>query len=322
MRAKIFLVVVFSLLLAKQAFAQDPMEGRLAGQAERTSQCAVDDWGYPCAWVNVESFTPAMIRIWQYGSWGPLTVHNPDSGGVTANLTNIAIPDYAAQGPWRSTGDTDLSAVFIDHAADPDQLCETWIFDWKWWTGPTAYWGGCMPLSNADGLTAFPWPYGSRASGMPFYNGVLTVKEWHAWLDRDEVPNHPLQVMVPLACRSFRPPANRSDGGNWAEPDSTDCIEYGTRYTLPADWTPLSRIWSPLVLLAVEMAKRGGLMVVDQTSYNVGIQVENPGRKYANSSVDGWDSPDGTVDPYGFGWDDRLMRQFPWSSLKVKPPHS
>lgn len=311
MRWILTLIALVCLLSPATVLADDPMEGRLAAQVERTSQCASWDWGYPCAWVNVEAYAPVFYPMWSYGSWGPLTVHNPETGEVVQNMTNVAIPDYAAQGPWRTTEDpnrSDLAAVFIDYTKDPARLCEAWVFDWRWWTGPTAYHGGCMDYDPSAGTRAFPWPMGSQASGLRYIDGVVTVGEWKAWLDRGEVPNHELQMAVPLACRSFRPPANRSDGGNWAEPDNSDCIQYGTLYKLPADYEPAYHVWSPFVRLAIEMAKQHGIRVSDQTGYSVITRVENPGRPYA---------PWGEGDPYGFGWDDRLMRQFPYQALEV-----
>jgi hypothetical protein len=316
------LTLLLTLTLTASA-AADTMDGRLAGQVARTSQCAADDWGATpgCAWVNVEAYAPVMFRSWSFGSWGPLTVHDRDGGEVEQNLVDVAIPDYAAQGPWRGTENpdlADLAAVFIDHTGEQDRVCEVWNFEWPWWLGPTARHGGCMPYHEGEPARAFPWPMGSQASGLRYVDGVVTVREWHAWLEHGTVPDHELQVAVPLACRSFREPANRSDGGNWAEPDNSDCIQYGTLYRLPRDWSVDYRIWSPFVRLAVEMAKRNGIRVSDQTGYSVVVRVENPGRKYANESADGWDSEDGSADPYGFGWDDRLMRQFPWSALRVE----
>jgi hypothetical protein len=309
-------------LLAPAGAKADRMDGRLAAQVARTSQCSLGDWGATpgCAWVNVEAYAPVIFRSWSFGSWGPLTVHDRDTGEVEQNLTDVAIPDYAAQGPWRTTENpnaADLAAVFLDYTGEQARVCEVWNFEWPWWMGPAARHGGCMDYTPGESARAFPWPTGSQASGLRYVDGVVTVSEWRAWLDHGAVPSHELQVAVPLACRSFRAPANRSDGGNWAEPDNSDCIQYGTLYELPASWSVDYRIWSPFVRLAIEMAKQNGIRVSDQTGYSVVVRVENPGRKYAYGSVDGWSSDDGTADPYGFGWDDRLMRQFPWLSLEV-----
>lgn len=309
------------LVTSAKAIA-DPMDGRLAAQVARTSQCSSGDWGATpgCAWVNIEAYAPVMFREWSYGSWGPLTVHNPETGDVVQNMTDVAIPDYAAQGPWRSTENpnaADLAAVFMDYTSATPRVCEVWNFEWPWWMGPTARHGGCMDYNAEAGTQAFPWPMGSQASGLRYIDGVVTVKEWKAWLADGTIPNHELQVAVPLACRSFRAPANRSDGNNWAEPDNSDCIQYGTLYKLPADYEAPYYIWSPFVRLAVAIAKEHGIRVSDQTGYSVVARVENPGRPYANEETDGWNSTDGTADPYAFGWDDRLMRQMPWGDLEV-----
>lgn len=305
--------VTAALLLAPAVARADVMDGRLAAQVARTSQCAAGDWGATpgCGWVNVEAYAPVIYREWSYGSWGPLTVHNRDTGAVVQNVTDVAIPDYAAQGAWRSTENpdrADLAAVFIDYTHPQPRVCEVWNFDWPWWMGPTARHGGCMNYNPGEPARAFPWPTGSQASGLRYVDGVVTVTEWKAWLKDGTVPEHELQVAVPLACRSYRPPANRSDGNNWAEPENSDCIQYGTLYRLPAGYQVPYHVWSPFVRLMIEIAKRHGIRVSDQTGYSVVARVENPGRPYPE-----W----ADRDPYGFGWDDRLMRQMPWDALKV-----
>jgi hypothetical protein len=316
---RLLLAVVVVLAVAAPAGA-DSMDGRLAAQVARTSQCGSWDWGAPCAWVNVEAYAPVIFRDWSYGSWGPLDIHDPDTGRLVQNMSGVAIPDYAAQGPWRSTERpeaSDLAAVFVDYAGGTPRLCEVWNFDWRWWAGPTARHGGCMPYDPSAGTQAFPWPMGSQASGLRYIDGVVTVQEWQAWLRDGTVPDHELQVAVPLACRTFRAPANRSDGNAWATPDNSDCIEYGTLYRLPASYPVPSDcherqvagcVWSSFVRLAVAMAKLHGVRASDQTGYSVVVRVENPGRAY----------PDWSGDPYGFSWDDRLMRQFPWGDLRVQ----
>src|SRR3954466_10783461 len=87
-----------AVLLAAAPARADVMDGRLAAQVARTSQCGAGDWGATpgCGWVNVEAYAPVIYREWSYGSWGPLTVHNRDTGGVVQNVTDVAIPDYAA----------------------------------------------------------------------------------------------------------------------------------------------------------------------------------------------------------------------------------
>jgi hypothetical protein len=242
-------------------------------------------------------------------------------------MSGVAIPDYAAQGPWRSTERpeaSDLAAVLVDYTGDTPRLCEAWNFDWRWWTGPTARHGGCMPYDPSAGTQAFPWPMGSQASGLRYIDGVVTVQEWRAWVDHGDIPDHELQVAVPLACRTFRAPANRSDGNAWATPDNSDCIEYGTLYTLPASYpTPTDCherqvagcVWSSFVRLAVAMAKLHGIRRVTRR---------------ARASWCAWRTlaariPIGAVTrTRGFDWatsegrDNRLMRQFPWGDLRVQ----
>jgi hypothetical protein len=105
--------------------------------------------------------------------------------------------------------------------------------------------------------------------------------------------------------------------GAWASPENSDCVEYGTLYTLPASYPVPTDcherqvagcVWSSFVRLAVAMAKLHGVRASDQTGYSVVARVENPGRAY----------PDWDGDPYGLSWDDRLMRQFPWGDLRVQ----
>jgi hypothetical protein len=328
MLRKLFLMTILTLSLlafAQTASGADPMEGRLAAQ----SWCgAGQDWSAACGWVNIAAFTPVIYREHSYGSWGPLTIHDPDTGAVVQNMTDIAIPDYAAQGVWRTTEDpnrSDLAAVFIDYTHPQARICEAWVFDWRWWTGPTAYHGGCMNYTPGESTRAFPWPMGSQASGLRYIDGVVTVKEWRAWIEYGKVPNHELQAAVPLACKTFRAPANRSDGNAWATPENSNCIEYGTLYRLTPNYPQppdchvrvvAGCVWASFTRMAIAMAREHGIRISDQvgTSSNVVFRMENPGRP----------NPDWDGDPYPeFDWntsegrDNQLVRQFPMTALKV-----
>jgi hypothetical protein len=191
-----------------------------------------------------------------------------------------------------------------------------------WWQHPEiiATWGavaipddfrgspGCDDYRDSATRTAtkwWPYPLGVQASGARFLPGIVTAEDW-----ANGNVDHEVDVVVPEACGTFRAPAVRTDG--WGTPaENTACLEYGTRYKLPAstDCDPLGWWGGPgnakatrLVCLA---AKRYGLRITDRNLCCVTVRYENVLARTG-------------VDPFGLSWDDRMLRwYFPWGKLRV-----
>jgi hypothetical protein len=311
-----FLVVLLSFAATANA---DLMEGRMALTAERHSQCAASDWGYPCGWSNVETFAPVLFEGWS----DPVApVYRAGTDEILPSMEKVMVPAYTFQGNWRESeaeagkGFVDWEAIFINHSGDGPNYCETWGTQPNWNAGRTEAWhGGCMNYNPDKGLKAFPYPLGSQASGLPFVGTIITQRDWEGWIKSGAVPNHPVGMVVPYSCSTWRAPANRTDGESWwRTPENNDeCIELGTRYKLAQSWNPNYTIWSPFTRLLIAMAKKKGVIAVDQNHCCVVVRVENWQRYYAPWTNWDWKPQD----PYHFGWDDRLMRQFPLKELRL-----
>jgi hypothetical protein len=318
------LLMTLCLAIPAQAQATDPMEGRLALTVQRHSTCGTDDWGWPCGWINSDQFAPVVFEGWS-DPVGP--VYQAGTDNVLPSMDKVMVPAYTYQGGWREAEnqggrDPDWGAVFINNSGDGPNYCETWGTQPNWNQGRNeAWWGGCMDYNTNGPLKAFPQPngvhLGVQASGLPFIGTILTAKEWKAWQDHGAVPNHPLGVVVPYSCSTWRKPANRTDGASWWRHwwENDECIELGTIYKLAADYNPGYQVWSSFTRLMIEMAKKGGLIPTDQTGgCCLVVRTENWQRYYAPWTNYDWQPQD----PYGFNWDDRQMRQFPWAALKVE----
>jgi hypothetical protein len=296
-------VLVFVLMFAGPA-AADPTGQRLAAETARTS-----------VWVNVDDYTPPVYDVWAPATWGFLPVtqggwQDANAGPVRATWKSVPLPDYFAPSPG-----ADGEAILRYHGAPhigTYEYCEFWGFNWTWWQGPTARWGGCAndsQLIHSGGARSWAKPLGTQASGLAFIPGLLMVED----LTAGRI-DHELQIAVPEACGTVRAPATRTDASASVTPtSSTRCLEYGTLLKLPAN-QPTTGL-SPLTRMVVEAAKTYGLRVSDQTNCCVVIRAENWKRKYAPWS---WDNGGEPTNAYAdLSWDDRLLRNFPWSSLSV-----
>jgi hypothetical protein len=296
------------LAIAATALAADPMDGRLAAEVQRAG-----------VWSNDTEYTPLVYDVARPGARGVQRVElrgwwpHPE---IIATWGAVAIPDN-----FRGSPGSDQEVVLRYNGPNRRgtyRYCEFWGFHWEDPAGnayelddgtrtPVARAGGCDNYRDSTRTATKWWPYplGAQASGARFLPGIVTAEDW-----ANENIDHEVDIVVPEACGTFRAPAVRTDG--WGTPaENTACLEYGTRYKLPAstDCDPLGWWGGPgnakatrLVCLA---AKRYGLRITDRNLNNVGVRYENVLTRTG-------------IDPFGLSWDDRMLRwYFPWDKLRV-----
>ena len=126
---------------------------------------------------------------------------------------------------------------------------------------------------------------GAQASGIAFIPGLPRIAE----LQAGHIP-HPVQIMVPEACASPKPPATRTD---LVAVNSVNCIAEGQKYKLPAgyDCTPLRQVAEAIC----EAARDYYLVVTDQTHDKVIVRLEGakPGQESPYYKVGGLFGCDG-----------------------------
>ena len=300
-------------MLAAPAAADE----RLAAEVERTN-----------IWVNTDQYTPPIYEVTDASKPCVTDVrHRHIDGSIMPELEQR----------WRRaplpcsilpSGGSDAEAVVMNRTGEGLDYYEFWILrregrDWA------AAWGGAAndrAFRWWDGTRAWNDPagqFGTQASGIAFVPGVVRVAELQAGRI-----DHPVQLVVPQACRTWRAPATRTDN----EAGGKHCFEYGTRYELPddVDISGLPR----LARTIAQAAKDHYLVVTDQSGSTLAIRAENWRRPGAQ-----W----GEENPYpnAFGCDGRaengralrpgqeeydcypdkrnLFRDFPWRELRELP---
>lgn len=272
-------------------------------------------------WVNSWEYTPPVYV--NDGTFCNTTVTNDFFGG---SLANVPLPcDHADFVP--SAG-MDKEAIVLDPIADKTYE----FYKMSWNTGDSSWhangtWGAANSSFDTswDGIRA--WATGGvQASKLSFTDGLITVADL-----KSGVIDHPVHLLVPRACMTWRYPAKATDNGN---ANTTNCYEYGTMFKLPES---VDTSGLPLVpRLIANAAKTYGLMVSDQTNSSFGFRVENlthPGSWWAvalgqgNTSVDPYHDEDYQADGYDFfdchpghetecyPNEDALFHDFPWADL-------
>jgi hypothetical protein len=140
--------------------------------------------------------------------------------------------------------------------------------------------------------------------------------------------DHPVHLTVPHSCRTWRPPATRTD----ARAGGERCFEYGTRYELPddVDIDGLPR----LPRMIAQAAKDHYLIVTDQSASTLVFRAENwrrPGAPWGAANpyprAFGCDGRGGDGAPLAAGQEEydcypdklNLFRDFPWRELRELP---
>lgn len=182
-------------------------------------------------WINTSANTPPVYEAYPNSPppqcWG--TVYIDNAAKLVTNVPFVA----GACVDFKPSPGSDGEVVIRDHVNK--RTFEFWhtykAADGTW----HATWGGADDDANfhwSDGVRAWDtpggWAWGVQASGLAFQPGLITVSDlWKGTID------HPIHMLVPYACATFKAPATRHDGG--VTTDAPGCIQYGQKYRLPAD---------------------------------------------------------------------------------------
>lgn len=149
---------------------------------------------------------------------------------------------------------------------------------------------------------AQPW-WGATGTSLPLVGGLITVEE----LQHRSI-NHAIAMAIPEPSPAYVWPARRSDGAN----SSSAAIPEGTIFRLPPTLDLRALHLSPPTLAIAEAAQKFGMVVRDETLYNVVLYGEDP--------------TSGGSDPYPAIYEGRspseLLNEFPWGKLEVVAPPS
>jgi hypothetical protein len=288
------------------------------------------------SWINTSSYTPPLFINYS-GTSCMGSVTSDASTALTARWQNVPLGCS-----FTASAGSDGEAVVLDKVTG--RTYEFWraykASDGTW----HARWGGGDDDANfhwSNGVRAWDRPdgvpYGVQASGLAFTPGLITVSDLYAGAIR-----HPVHLLVPQACATYKPPATSTDAATTM--DQPGCFQYGTIYKLPQG-VDISRL--PFIARVIaQAAKDYGLVVSDQTHASVGFRAENWQRDYSwwswairrdGSRINPYSDPAGKAAGFDFfgcdgttsgrpaepgtnEWDcvpDRtsLLRDFPWRDL-------
>lgn len=261
------------------------------------------------------------------GTWIDTTACAPHVYRVPADQPAVRVSLLNGQRPGRRSLQAALSAVPIPADAtgsscrDRSLVIEQPATNrmWELWharqdaSGWRADWGGATRhLNDDDGVFGTDdWPgaqtyWGASASSLTLIGGILTPQE----LQTGQI-DHALALSVPQSAAGvWSAPAQRTDGVS-SDPDA---LPYGARLRLDpsvdVDSLPIPEVTKALA----RAAQRYGVIVREQTHYNVQFSAEAPPA----------DDPgvyrrifSGAAPLNGFAGP--VMRGFPWDKLQLLP---
>jgi hypothetical protein len=269
-------------------------------------------------WANTTSGTPAVYGSGSSPCWSDVAVRNGDPN-LTARLKRTPLPCTFAP-----AGGGDAEAVVVDQtgAAQRDYY-EFWTLR-KESLSPTRWsvgWGGAADYSEmvqSAGLRVWPGWMGTQASGIAFMPGLIRTYQLQAG-----VIGHPVQLVVPYSCPTWKPPATRTDTNASGNP-LDKCIKYGQKYKLPAsvDISHLSRV----ARMIAQAAKDYYVVVTDQSHDRVIWRLEGvkPGAASPYTKVGGLFGCDGRQNGRAvtaateydcYPNEQAVFKGFPWAQL-------
>jgi len=198
-----------------------------------------------------------------------------------------------------STG-TDGALAIWD--PESDKLWEFWqakkdAKTQKW----SACYGGRIDNVSKSGRGAFPYPYGTSASGLATAGSSVSVQE-----GKDLKIEHAVSIGIIQVGQHDRVayPANRSDGGYTGQ----DQIPMGTRFRLDPSVDVAKLQLSPLGKAVARASQRYGL-IVTETAGAVGVGTMSGNAEKVRTGKNPWDGILGTTK----AWE--VMKGFPWDKL-------
>jgi hypothetical protein len=177
-----------------------------------------------------------------------------------------------------------------------------------------AAWGGAIRnVSRSPGYySAGAWPgasrsWGATASGLPHAAGVITLAEIKQGAIR-----HALAVNLPYPCQGvYSWPARRTDGTGTA----ASCIPEGAHLRIDPSLNIPALHLPKLVRMIARAAQKYGMIVRDQTHWDIDFWIESPSPTGTNPFYSNG-TPSRTGPFHGL-WPNQLMRYFPWNSVQV-----
>jgi len=229
---------------------------------------------------------------------------------------------------WRAALQAAFTAVPIPAGAQPGSGSDAVMTVWrpasdKLWEffgirllsdGWHAAWGGAIQnVSQSPGYyDASSWPgastsWGATASSLPAPAGVITLADIE-----EGVIDHALAVALPYPCQGiYSWPAQRTDGTGTA----ANCIPEGAHLRIDPSLDIPALHLPALVRMMAEAAQKYGMIVCNQTHWDIGFWTESAAPGAANLFYsDGAPSPTGAFQGM---WPNQLLSYFPWSAIQV-----
>ena len=177
-----------------------------------------------------------------------------------------------------------------------------------------AAWGGAIRrVSRSPGYyNAGAWPgastsWGATATSLPDAAGVITLAEI-----KEGVINHALAVDLPYPCQAiYSWPAQRTDGTGTA----ANCIPEGAHLRLDPSLNIPALHLPRLVRVMAKAAQKYGMIVRNQTHWDIGFWIESPPTTGTNPFYT--NAAPSRTGPFHGLWPDQLMSHFPWNAVQV-----
>ena len=279
---------------------------RLAGEVARAG-----------VWGNTTAGTPAVYGSGAAPCWSDVGLRASDAN-LAARFKQVPLPCG-----FQPAGGSDAEAVVTDETGRAQRdYYELWAMKRDPLTGRwSAGWGGAADLGEmvaSDGLRVWPAWMGTQASGIAFLPGLIRTAELRAGV----IP-HPVQLVVPYSCPTFKAPATRTDA-NAATNPLDRCFRYGQKYKLPAS-VDISRL-RPAARTIAQAAKDYYVVVTDQSHDKVIWRFEGvkPGQANPYTAPGGLFGCDGRQNGKAVAsWAEydcypdqtALFKGFPWAQL-------
>jgi hypothetical protein len=299
-------VLATALVVALMAAPSARADARLAAEVARVG-----------VWANTTSGTPAVYTSGSSPCWSDIAVRNGDPN-LTARLKRTPLPCAFAP-----AGGSDAEAILVDQTGTARDYYEFWtmrkdsLSPLRWSVG----WGGAADYSEmtaSAGLRAWPGWMGTQASGIAFIPGLIRIYQLQAG-----VVGHPVQLVVPYSCPTWKPPATRTDANATGNPLDR-CFKYGQEYKLPAsvDISGLSRV----ARMIAQAAKDYYVVVTDQSHDRVIWRLEGvkpgqvnpytkPGGLFGCDGKQGGKPVTATLEYDCYPNEQAVFKGFPWAQL-------
>lgn len=222
----------------------------------RADQRLADEVARTGVWGNTSAGTPAVYGSGRAPCWSDVGLRTGDAN-LAARFKQVPLPC-----DFQPAAGSDAEAVVMDETGVAQRdYYEFWTMKRDPLTARwSAGWGGAADLGEmvaSDGLRVWPGWMGTQASGIAFLPGIVRTAELRAGV----IP-HPVQLVVPYSCPTWKAPATRTDSSAASNPLDR-CFQYGQKYKLPAS-VDISKL-RPVARMVAQAAKDYYVVVTDQS---------------------------------------------------------